>query len=117
MAAGAGLALVGAVGFGTLALGGMAASAGAAPGITTDEERGNDAPEMMSRAPANFGASAEPDPDDGEAAAGDAGQRDDLSARLLDLDSPTPWLMLLGGGVLLLLAGLVLRFAVQPRAG
>ena len=117
MAAGAGLALVGAVGFGTLALGGMAASAGAAPEITTDEGRGNEAPELMSRAPANFDSTAEPDPDDGEAAGEDAGHRDGATAPLLDLDSPAPWLLLMGGGVLLLLAGLVLRFAVQPRAG
>jgi hypothetical protein len=117
MAAGAGLALVGAVGFGTLALGGMAASAGAAPEITTDEGRGYDAPELMSRAPANFEGTAEPDPVDGDSAGEEADHRDSAAAPLLDLDSPAPWLVLMGGGVLLLLAGLVLRFAVQPRAG
>jgi hypothetical protein len=117
MAAGAGLALVGAVGFGGLALGGMASSAGAAPEITTDENRGNEAPELMSGAPANFDGTAAPVPNDGGAGGEESDQRDGFAAPLVDFNSPTPWLVLIGAGGLLLLTGLVLRFAVQPRAG
>ena len=117
MAAGAGLALVGAVGFGGLVLGGMAASAGAAPEIQTDENRGDGAPEMMSSAPANFDKTAEPVPNDGGMGGEEGDQRNGSAAPVVDFNTPTPWLLLIAAGGLLLLAGLGLRFTIQPRAG
>jgi hypothetical protein len=36
---------------------------------------------------------------------------------VVDFNTPGAWLVILGSGVALLVAGLVLRFAVQPRAG
>ena len=109
LAAGAGLALVGVVGLGSVALGGMASSAGmifqnVGENLTTGEgsERGEDAPDAMSQEPAAVD----------EEATGDR-----ALFPTLDLGSPGPWLVLIGAGVLLLLGGVALRFAVQPRAG
>ena len=110
MAAGAGLAVVGAIGFGGVALGGMAAS-GAAPDLNTD--RGGEAPESASTAPAYVDPSAQPAP------AVDGDDRGDQTAAVVELDfnAPATWLVVAGAGLALLLAGLVLRFVVQPRAG
>lgn len=114
IAAGAGLALVGAVGFGGVALGGMAASAGGAPELNAAGDRGAEGPETASSAPAYVNdPSALPQPgfEDGDTR--------DETAELISIDfgGPAPWLALIGGGVTLLVAGLVLRFAMQPRAG
>jgi hypothetical protein len=114
MAAGAGLALVGAVGFGSVALGGMAASAGGAPEPNAAGDRDTEGPETASSAPAYVNdpsALPQPGSEDGEAG-------DEAAVPLtIDFGGPAPWLALIGGGVALLVAGLVLRFAIQPRAG
>jgi hypothetical protein len=122
MAAGAGLALVGAVGLGSVALSGMASSAGAifqnvGSNLTTGEgsERGEDAPDAMSQEPAAV-ASGEEAPTDGGQADEEA-TNDRALIPTVDLGSPAPWLVLFGTGALLLLTGLAIRFAVQPRAG
>lgn len=118
MAAGAGLALVGAVGFGSVVLGGMAAT-GAAPDLAA-EERGGEAAETASSAPAHSDRSAAPaatdettivDPDNGSD--GD----DEEAVGPVDLQTPAPWLVLFGTGMALLVGGLALRFMVRPRAG
>jgi hypothetical protein len=114
MAAGAGLALVGAIGFGGAALSGMASGAGAAPEINS-ADRGGEAPESDSTAPAYLeDPTAQPAP-----SAVDGDDRGEEAAPLVVVDFNTPgaWLVILGSGVALLVAGLVLRFAVQPRAG
>lgn len=124
MAAGAGLALVGAVGFGSVVLGGMAASAGARPDLAA-EDRGGEAPEEASGEPANFDESGEPAPSDEAAVGGpddpsdgeDAEDGEESAVALVDLATPTPWLVLTGAGALMLVGGLALRFVVQPRAG
>lgn len=109
MVAGAGLALVGAVGFGGTLLGGMASSAGAAP--ETLDGRGDAQFESTSQAP----ATAE-DP----AAPSDELQRhggEDGALVAIDLNRPGTWAVILLAGVALLVAGLVLRFTIIPRAG
>jgi anti-sigma factor RsiW len=123
MAAGAGLALVGAVGFGAVALGSMATGAGAALDANGGEERSGDqgaeAPETTSTATAEgFGASEEPVP----ASEGDSGDEavdrsDDDFSLAVDLNTPTPWLLLIVAGAVLLVGGLALRYTIQPRAG
>lgn len=111
MAAGAGLALVGAIGFGGAALGGMAASGAAAPNMDA-EGRNGEAPETASTAPGYVDSSSQPAPTDAE----DDG---DETAPLVVVDFSTPgaWLVVIGTGLALLVAGVVLRFTVQPRAG
>jgi hypothetical protein len=122
MVAGAGLALVGAVGLGSVALSGLASSAGAifqnvGENLTTGEgsERGGDAPDASSQAPAAGPSGEEASMDGGET---DEEVRNDRAfIPTVDLGSPGPWLVLFGAGALLLVAGLAIRFAVQPRAG
>lgn len=114
MVTGAGLALVGAVGFGGTLFGGMASGAGAAPDTLEGGGR-RDAQnyESATQAP----AAADPS---GAAAPNEDGQGEgtqDLAMPAVDFSSPTPWVALVGIGVALLLLGLVLRFAVQARAG
>jgi hypothetical protein len=112
MAAGAGLALVGAIGFGGAALSGMAASGAAAPEMNS-ADRGGQAPESDSTAPAYV-----EDPT-GQPAPTAAENDGDEAAPLVvvDFNAPGTWLVLIGTGLSLLVAGMVLRFAVQPRAG
>jgi anti-sigma factor RsiW len=119
MTAGAGLALVGAVGLGSVALGGMAAGGAATPGELSEdggrnyqgaESQRSEAPatvDTLSAQPVPTSAAEEAPPDDG----------DESIAVNTGLDAPGPWLAILTSGLGLLVAGLVLRFAVQPRAG
>jgi hypothetical protein len=109
MVAGAGLALVGAVGFGGTVLGGMAAGTGAAPDALNGG--GGAEFETTSQAPATAEDPAEPT---------DEGQRDGGEERGLiavDLNTPGTWAVILLAGIALLVAGLVARFTIQPRAG
>lgn len=113
MVAGAGLALIGAVGFGGTLLGGMASGAGAAPDALNG--RGDaEGFESTSQAPATAEDPSAP------AAPTDEGQRDggeESALVAIDLNSPGSWAGIMLGGVALLIAGLVLRFTIQPRAG
>lgn len=117
MAAGVGLALVGAVGLGSLALGGMAAGGAIFQNVGTNLERGaeNDAVQPSAAAP-GFAAGQTASPTQVPAA-----EQGDRSAgeppALTDTSTPLPWLSLLLIGVALLLIGLVLRFTIRPRAG
>lgn len=116
MVAGAGLAMVGAVGLGGLAVGGTAGSGAA----LFEDSAGRAAPEGESAAPNDYAPEASPAAAS-SAAASPAKQADQSAqpafGRLTDTSTPLPWLILLGGGGVLLVAGLVLRFAINPRAG
>jgi len=116
MVAGAGLALVGAVGFSGTLLGGMASSAGAPAPETLDGGRGDSqAFESVSQAPATV-----EDPSAPPAPSAEESERDESERVALidvDLNSPGGWAVILFIGLALLVAGLVLRFTVQPRAG
>lgn len=116
MAAGAGLALVGAVGFGAVVLGGTTAQIfqNVGSNLEAGGERGEDAPDAMSPEPA--AAPGEEAPVDGGQADEEAANERDFTAAV-DLDTPTTWLVLIAAGLLLLLTGLALRHAVEPRAG
>lgn len=119
LAAGAGLVLVGSVGIGATLLGSMAASGGAAfqnvgDNLAVDESDGRGAaasagplhPEMSSPA-------AEP-----MASAEDVAGAPEISR--LDADDGDPamgWVLLVGAGAVLLMAGLLLRYAINPGAG
>ena len=118
MVAGAGLAVVGAVGFGGTLLGGMASGAGAAP-ESLDGRGDAQGFESTSQAPAT---AEDPTADDPSAppAPTDADERnrdEDGALIAVDLNTPGSWAVILLAGVVLLIAGLVLRFTVQPRAG
>jgi hypothetical protein len=112
MAAGAGLALVGAIGFGGVALSGMAASGAAAPDMDA-EGRNGEAPESASSTP---GYVQDPSDEPAPTVAGDDGD-EAAPFVVVDFDTPGTWLVVIASGLALLVAGLVLRFAVQPRAG
>lgn len=116
MVAGAGLAIVGGVGLGGLAAGG-AVGGGAA---LFEDTAGRAAGEGASAAPNDYAPEASPAAAS-SAAASPKEQADQSTqpafGRLTDTSTPLPWLILLGGGGVLLVAGLVLRFAINPRAG
>lgn len=118
MAAGVGLALVGAVGLGGLAVGGAASGGAPMQNLDNGMERAsgqNDAVQPSAAAP-GFAAGQTPSPTQVPAA-----EQGDRSAgeppALTDTSTPLPWLSLLLIGVALLLIGLVLRFTIRPRAG
>jgi hypothetical protein len=114
MTLGAGLAILGAVG-----LGGMAVSTGtggaAAPALSEDGNDDRGVTEGASMQPNGYG--------DQSAAPGDASvpPADESSqppfGALTDTSTPLPWLVLVLGGAVLLVTGLVLRFSISPRAG
>lgn len=119
LAAGAALAMVGAVGTATPALDGMAVGAapleeigtyqdGAAPGAEADSaERGNEAPEASH---ATLGA-----------AAGEGGvTARESTAEGFDRRLPaerSPWPMVLFSGIALMIGAVMLRWILVPRAG
>jgi hypothetical protein len=110
MVAGAGLAIVGAVGLGGTVLGAMSASAGASAPDTLDG-RGGAEFEATSQAPATAEDPAQP---------ADEQQRDGGEERALiavDLSTPGGWAVILLAGIALMVAGLSVRFSIQPRAG
>lgn len=116
MAAGAGLAIVGAVGLGSMVAGG---ATGGGPALF-DDSAGRMAAEGASMAPDE--REPEASPAAAPPAVASAAPESDQSVepafgRLTDTSTPMPWLVLLGGGGVLLAAGLVLRFAINPRAG
>ena len=132
MAAGAAMAVIGAVGFGAVAFSGMAASGGA-PAF--QEDAAGDAPEAAaSEHPDLRGQSGSGSPralvslvpqdspipyrspivapaDEGDEAG------DQLALTEVNFSEPGPWLAILAAGVALLLLGLTLRVAISPRAG
>jgi hypothetical protein len=119
MAAGAAMAVIGAVGFGAVALGGMAASGAAifqnvGDNLETTDRGDNEAPRPAGeRSLDNFGEEVA-DPQEGfEPPA----ERDRLASLDIDFNGPGPWLVLAGAGVILLLLGLSLRHSRNPRAG
>ena len=146
MAAGIAMAVVGGIGFGATALSGLGAASGAAPFQEEDAQQPpeSDTPDLVHGGAAGTpgestsrdGANAEnasPTPSldlaEGGATPGasaakapedegrDEAASDDFAAIAVDFNRPGPWLAVIGAGVLLLLLGLVLRNAVQPRAG
>jgi hypothetical protein len=124
MVAGAGLALVGAVGLGGFAVSsaGLTGGAAAPEALSGGQDRNTDSGDQSS-APAAYGgesptvasaspeATATPQPVTNDEA---GGQQRFL---LTDTSTPAPWLALIVGGGILLGGGLVLRYSVQPRAG
>ncbi|HEX2193563.1 MAG TPA: hypothetical protein VHK63_01150 [Candidatus Limnocylindria bacterium] len=134
MAAGAGLAVVGAVGLAAIGAGGMAAMPGAQSGAedhAAGDREGAAPAEPGATAPIGLsgGATASPrlygeSEEVASARPSETGVRERAdesaearSAPPLSLDGPAPWLVVLVLGAGLFVAGLVLRFAVQPRAG
>jgi hypothetical protein len=117
MVTGAGLALVGAVGFGGTVFGGMAASGGAAPDTMLDGRGDAENYESATQVPAAADPSGAGAPNEGVNEADREDGNRDFALPAVDLASPTPWLMLAGTGLALLLLGLVLRHAIRPRAG
>ena len=146
MAAGIAMAVIGGVGFGATALSGLGAASGAAPAnedaqqppvpetpalldggeVTSGDSTSRGGFHAASASPrasldlAEGGATprarasaAEAPEEDGR----DEGASEDFAAIAVDFNRPGPWLVVLGGGVLLLLAGMALRHSVQPRAG
>lgn len=132
MAAGFVLVVVGAIGSSGFSLG-LGASAGAAP---SQAEAGNDS--VTGEQPQAIPGAAAPSKTAYEFSGSGAGQRSEDqesntspvpqqagppadrggTASLFESSDPRlPWLVVLGLGVGLLLAGLYLRFALQPRAG
>jgi anti-sigma factor RsiW len=127
MAAGAAMVVIGGVGFGAISLSGLGAS-GAAPAYRDSLE---DAPETRGTAvPADeesdyrasggrllTGASPRASGDQLPAARDGESTGENVTPLSVDFNQPTPWLVLLVSGAALLLLGLVLRYAVNPRAG
>ena len=131
MAAGAGLALVGAVGLGSLAMGGLAAGGAIFQNVGTNLEGGAD-PDTLASSPLAPDAgdngvdrsSAKPEDYSGQSASpvpvagsGDEGRSAGEKFALIDTGTPLPWLTLVLFGAALLVIGLVLRFTIRPRAG
>jgi hypothetical protein len=116
MVAGAGLALVGAVGFGGTVLGGMASGAGAPAPDAIEGGRGDSqAFESVSQAPAT---AADPSAPPAAGSAEDGRDGDEYVAPInINLNTPGTWAVVLLVGMALLVGGMVLRFTLQPRAG
>ena len=114
MTVGAGLAIVGAI-----CLGGMAATAGAggaaAPALSEDGNVDRGASEGASMQPTDYGPQPATSGDASAPPSDESGQPP--VAALIDTSTPLPWLILVLGGAGLVVAGLVLRFSVSPRAG
>lgn len=107
MVAGAGLALIGAVGVASMGLGAMA-SGGAPIFQNVGQDLADDRAE----------GAAEPGEASGDARSdGDGSSEEQVGSPLMNFSTPLPWLLLLVIGVAFLVAGLVLRFTIQPRAG
>jgi hypothetical protein len=137
MAAGAGLAIVGAVGLSAAGLGGAGSQGAAdfaAPGEPALEDgmaddaatpsprlglfpAGGASPTAHREAAGSSGRSSRSaDPQrQPTSTADESGQ--EAAAPALQLQGPVPWLGVLVAGAALFLVGLYLRFAIQPRAG
>lgn len=132
MVAGAGLALVGAVGLGGLGVrsamltGGAAAPEELSGGVdrsnadngeqsSAPAAYGGQSPELVSSTAPKPVATASPKATPGTA----VNDESDREQRFLltDTSTPAPWLVLIIGGGLLLIGGVILRFSIQPRAG
>lgn len=137
MTAGAALALVGAVGTGAPALGGMASGGGAAiTDVVQEYAAGGDAggEEPQASDGAAPAAAGDPDPSDEEARGNDGwllrsmtpedgeSQVDNFGAEGGELSSElpaerSPWPMVLFSGIALIVAAALLRWILVPRAG
>ena len=121
------MAVIGAVGFGAVALGNMAASGGApvfqnaGDDLSGGEPGGSEAPRVTTRGTRDASGEEAADPQEPPqptAEESSDGASDDAVAPLdIDFNGPGPWLALLGGGVVLVLLGFSLRHSVKPRAG